>query len=134
MIIFLFFVKICFSFNSFISLPFIYINNKKGTSDTLSSNVTNYFESFLNNSIYTTLNVNNNILKFHITMDRHATYISDKILKDTDSKASDPKNEINNLYSLEYIGISRAVYTTSIFSFMLNNTNISISKNYSQYL
>ena len=134
MIIFLFFVKICFSFNSFISLPFIYINNKKGTSDTLSSNVTNYFESFLNNSIYTTLNVNNNILKFHITMDRHATYISDKILKDTDSKASDPKNEINSLYSLEYIGISRAVYTTSIFSFMLNNTNISISKNYSLFM
>jgi hypothetical protein len=67
-------------------------------------------------------------------MNRHATYISEKMLKEIDSKAADPKNEIYNLYSLEYIGILRAAYTTSIFSFMLNSTNISISKNFLLFL
>ena len=134
MIIFLLFLKIYFSLNSFISLPFTYINNKKGALETFSSNATYYFEYFFDNSIYTTLNVNNNKLKFHVTMNRHATYISEKMLKEIDSKAADPKNEIYNLYSLEYIGILRAAYTTSIFSFMLNSTNISISKNFSLFL
>ena len=134
MIIFLLFVKFFFSLNSFISLPFTYINNKKGTLEKFTSNATNYFRSFFDNSIYTALNLNNKNLKFHITMNRHATYISSQILKEIDSKAADPKNEIYNLYSLEYIGIFRAVYTTSIFAFKLNNTNTLACKNVSFFM
>ena len=120
--------------NSYISLPFSYINKKTGNSEISTSNMTEYFESLFNYGIYTKLNINKKLIDFHLTMDRYATYISEKTLKEVDSKAADEKNENGNLYSLEYIGISRAVLTNSSFSFKINNTNNFISCNLSFFM
>lgn len=123
---FILFVYICcFSktFNSFISLPFTYINNKTGKTEPDLSNTKEYFESLFDNPIYTTLNINKKEIKAHITMDRYATYISEKTLKEVDPNAVNEKNEKENLYSLEYIGIRRAVFANSTFYFRINYTN-----------
>ena len=118
--------------NSFISLPFTYINKLTGENEPSLSNITNYFKSLFNNPIYTILNINNKLLKFHITMDRHTMYISEKVLKEIDPNAAFRNNDdIEDVYSLDYIGISRALYTTSSFSFILNNTKNTTSNNFS---
>ena len=121
--------------NSFISLPFTYINKLTGENEPSLSNITNYFKSLFNNPIYTILNINNKLLKFHITMDRHTMYISEKVLKEIDPNAAFRNNDdIEDVYSLDYIGISRALYTTSSFSFILNNTKNTTSNNFSFFM
>ena len=103
--------------NSFISLDFSYINKKTGQKEPDTSNITEYFNSLLNNPIYTKLKVNNKEIDFHITMDRYSTYISENSLKKVDPQAAAEEKEKGNLYSLDYIGIPRALYTNSLFSF-----------------
>ena len=92
------------------------------------SSINEYFSSFIYNPIYTTLNINNKETKFHVSMDRYSTYISEKNLKNIDPKAADEKNEKGNLCSLNYIGIPMALYTNSSFSFMVNDSKIVNSK------
>ena len=114
--------------NAFISLDFTYINKKTGKSTPNDSSTAEYFSSLIYNPIYTTLNINNKEIKFHITMDRYSTYISEKNLKNIDPKAADEKNEKGNLCSLNYIGIPIALYTNSSFSFKVNNSKSINSK------
>ena len=108
--------------NSFISLNFTYINKKTGKPIISSGSAEEYLESLITNPIYTNLTVNNKEIQFHITMDRFLSYISEKTLKKIDPIAADEKNEKGNLYSLDYVGISRAVYTNSSFSFHANGS------------
>ena len=116
------FVKNFLLTNTFISLDFTYINKKTGKSIPSDSSIAEYFSSLIYNPIYTTLNINNKETKFHITMDRYSTYISEKNLKNIDPKAADEKNEKGNLCSLNYIGIPIALYTNSSFSFKVNDS------------
>ena len=108
--------------NSFISLNFTYINKKTGKPIINSGSAEEYLESLITNPIYTNLTINNKEIQFHITMDRFLSYISEKTLKEIDPIAADEKNEKGNLYSLDYVGISRAVYSNSSFSFQTNGS------------
>ena len=92
--------------------------------------VVSYYESYLENSIYSTLKVNNKNIKFHITFDRYATYISNSTLEQLGIKPSLTYNEEKEitLYSLEYIGISRTTFGYCSFDFLENNSkNININ-------
>ena len=112
---------------SYITLPFTYINKKTNTSNPPISSISSYYETYLENTIYTSikLNPNNNKeIKFHITFDRYATYISESLLKKLEINpvlAYDEEKE-EKLYSLEYIGISRSTYGNYTFNFIQNNT------------
>ena len=118
--------------NSFIILPFSFKNKN---SNILSNNPTpkEYFEYYLKGGVYTTININKKPLDFHLTLDRYTTYISEKTLQEIDPKSAEvQKNE--DLYSLEYIGIYRAKYANTLFSFLSNTTkNISLN-NYSFFM
>ena len=107
--------------NSFISLDFTYINKKTAKSTPSTGNAAEYLDSLISNPIYTNLILNNKEIKFHVTMDRYLSYISEKTLKEIDPIAADEKNEKGNLYSLDYVGISRAVLTNSSFTFHIND-------------
>ena len=117
---------------STITLPFTFINKKTNTSAPVTTTPKDYFESFLKNPIYTTLKINNKPIKFHLTLDRHTTYISQKTLSEIDPVAAEIKED-EDLYSLEYIGIYRAKYTKSSFDFISNNNNISLN-NYTFFM
>ena len=106
---------------SLIVIPFTYINNKVDISSKDAKTPEEYFEYYLKGSIYTTINVNNKPLKFHLTLDRHTSYISENTLLEIAPKSAEiQKNE--DLYSLEYIGILRAKYANTSFTFLSNNS------------
>ena len=109
---------------SYITLPFEYINNNTKSSLPNITTVASYFESYLENSIYTTIKVNNQNIKFALTFDRHGTYISqstlDKLnLKPTLTYDEEKKEKI---YSLEYIGLKKTSFGKCSFDFLQNNT------------
>ena len=118
--------------NSLVTIPFTYINKKTNTSTPTTTTPKDYYESLLYYPVYTTLNINNKPVKFHITLDRYTTYISNKTLSEIDPKHAEIKED-EDLYSLDYIGIHRAKYTNSSFEFITNNNNISFN-NYSFFM
>ena len=69
-------------------------------------------------------------IKFHLTFDRYATYISQSLLKNLDINPTllyDEEKE-EKLFSLEYIGIARSTFGNYSFNFKENNTrDISIN-------
>ena len=110
---FLFYLLIIISslfpyYSSTIILPFSYKNKKE------SENINNklsFFESKLDNTIYTTMKVYNQEIDFHISMERYPMYISDNIYKKIENinpNDNTPKKEKTKLYSLDQIGINRA--------------------------
>ena len=102
--------------NSYIILPFSYINNKTGEIKILTDNITNFFYSTFYNSVYSTIKINNKDIKFHISTERHATYLSENLLQ--------PKlNDDNQQYSLEYIGINKAKLLNQNISLISNESN-----------
>ena len=72
------------------------------------NNKLSYFESLLDNTLYTTMKVYNQEIDFHISMERYPMYISDAIYKTLLENNAEPKKEPAMLYSLEQIGINRA--------------------------
>ena len=118
--------------SSLVTLPFTYINKKTNTSTPCTNSPKEYFESLLNYPVYTTLNINDKPVKFHITLDRYTTYISNKTLLEIDPKHAEIKAD-EDLYSLDYIGIHRAKFTNSIFEFISNDNNITLN-NYSFFM
>ena len=115
---------------SYITIPFEYINKKTSTSIPDLSPVASYYNSYMENSIYTTIKVNNKNIKFHLTFDRHATYISQSTINQLGIKPTFLYNEDKEvkLYSLEYIGIPNTTFAKCSFDFLQNNTqNISIN-------
>ena len=118
---------------SLVILPFNFLNKKSSASLNRITNAKEYFEYCLNGALYTTIEINNKPIEFHLSLDRYTTYISEKTLKEIDPKSAEiEKNE--DLYSLEYIGIYRAKYANSSFSFLTNKTeNISLN-NYSFFM
>ena len=130
--IFLFFNSNYFSI-SLVILPFNFLNKKSSVTLNSITNPKEYFEYCLNGALYTTIEINSKSIEFHLSLDRYTTYISEKTLKEIDPKSAEiDKNE--DLYSLEYIGIYRAKYANSSFSFLTNKTeNISLN-NYSFFM
>ena len=118
---------------SLVILPFTYINNKTDISSKTAKTPNEYFQYFFKGLVYTTINVNNKPLKFHLSFDRYTTYISEKTLLEIDPKSAEIQKK-EELYSLDYIGISRAKYANSSFTFLTNETqNVSIN-NYSFFM
>ena len=122
-----------FFIKSFITLPFSYINKNTSLSVPNTTTLESYFESFLTYPIFTDIKINEKISKIHLTLDRHATYISESNLKEIDAKASISDNK-EDLYSLDYIGIPRTTFTKSPFSFIVNNTKNITLNNYSFFM
>lgn len=119
--------------NSVVILPFNYINSKTNTSSPITNSSKDYFESFLKYNVYTTISINNKSLNFHLSLDRYTTYISEKTLLEIDPESAEIQKD-EELYSLAYIGIYRAKFANSSFTFLSNNTqNISIN-NYSFFM
>ena len=115
---------------SYITIPFEYINKKTGTSIPDLNSISSYYDSYLENSVYTTIKVNNQNIKFHLTFDRHATYISQSTINQLGINPSLKYNSDKQaeLYSLEYIGIPNTTFAQCSFDFLQNNThNISIN-------
>ena len=109
--------------NSYIILPFSYINPKTGNEKVLTDNITNFFYSTFYNTVYSTIKINNKDVKFHLSTERHAAYLSEKNLQQK-------LNDDSKKYSLEYIGINRATIShqnTSLVSNVSNNNNFNFS-------
>ena len=116
---------------SYITLPFTYINKKTNTTNPPITSIKSYYETYLENSIYTSMKLSDKKeIKFHLTFDRYATYISQSLLKNLDINPSllyDEEKE-EKLFSLEYIGIARSTFGNYSFNFKENNTrDISIN-------
>ena len=131
--IFIFFNSNYYFSKSLVIIPFNFINKKSSISLNNITNPKDYFEYYLDGALYTKIKINNKSIEFHLSLDRYTTYISEKTLKEIDPESAEiQKNE--DLYSLEYIGIYRAKYANSSFSFLTNKTeNISLN-NYSFFM
>ena len=119
--------------SSFITLPFTYINKKTNNSNIVESTPKDYFESFIDNSVYTTIKINNKDIKFHLSTERHTIYISEKTLNQN-IKENQNINDNTDIFSLEYIGIKEAQLTNSQFPLLLNNSNNIIADNISYFI
>ena len=113
------FSSLILSISSTIILPFSYKNKK--SSDNMNSQLS-YFESQLDNTLYTTMKIYNQEIDFHISMERYPMYISDSLYKKIDESSTN-KKEPAKLYSLDQIGINRA---------SLINKTITVKSNYSE--
>ena len=122
--------------NSFITIPFSFINKQSGSSSPNTTTTKDYFESLINYPIYTTIKMNNKDIKFHLTLERYATYLSEKTYKEINSQKDnfDIDEDNDNLYSLDYIGINLAKLKMSNFSFLYNNEDNLIINNYSFFM
>ena len=104
-------------------------------SNPIESTPKDYFESFIDNSVFTTIKIENKDIKFHLSTERHTIYMSENTVNQNINKNDEKKIENkNNLYSLEYIGISKAEFTNSSFLFLLNNTYNILAKNISYFI
>ena len=123
---------------TFITIPFKYINKNTGVSIPNTTSISSYYESFFSYLLYTTFVTNNICINFHITLDRYATYISENTLKEIDKELikvnKNSEDNEDQLYSLEYIGISRTSFGKSSFNFLLNNTKNITLNNFSFFI
>ena len=121
----LLFIYVLSNISSTIILPFNYKNKKDNT---LNSNIdeinsqTLYFESLMDNTIYTTMKVYNQEIDFHLSMERYPIYINDEIYKKFNDKNIDNKKDTISLYYLDRIGINRAALINKTFIVKSNTT------------
>ena len=104
---------------SSVTIPFYYENKNQLNSVISISSPEEYFEQNLKLATYTNIKVNNKIIKFHLTLDRFTSYMSEK---DFNKVQEDKENRDENLYSLDYIGISLANFQKCDFHFLINGT------------
>ena len=117
---------------SYVTIPFYYGNYNTINPSISFNSAEIYYKQMLNFSTYTNIKVNNKIINFHLTFDRFASYISEKDFRET----CDNKDNIEeNIYSLDYIGITFANFQkNNIFTFLINDTiNIKLN-NYSLFV
>ena len=111
---------------SYIILPFNFSSNYKTDSiiDFISE-PKDYFNYYMNNSIYTKIKVDDKLINFKLTMDVYSTYISDKIYipKNEDQEIKMEKN-----YSLNYINLNKVKMFCDTFDFNTLDKNQSMSE------
>jgi hypothetical protein len=107
LISFILYIYLINNISSSIILPFNYKNKKEKNKNEINSK-TFYFESKMDNTIYTSMKVYNQYIDFHLSMERYPTYISDEIYQKFNDTITDPKKIPLTLYSLSQIGIERA--------------------------
>ena len=109
--------------SSYIILPFNFSSKyQKIIENNFFKKPSDYFQYYMNNSIYTEIKVDDKPINFLLSMDTFATYISDKIYQ--------PKNEnnqevlINKNFTLNYINLNKVKMINDSFNFK----NIAIGK------
>ena len=115
---------------SYVTIPFYYENKNRINTHIQISTPKEYYEKMLNLSTYTDIKVNNKYIKFHLTLDRHTTYISENNFNQIQEN---PNNNEQNLYSLDYIGISVASFSKGNIHFFVNGTKELEFYNYSLF-
>ena len=121
----LLFIYVLNNISSTIILPFNYKNKKDNTVNSNrdeTNSQTLYFESLMDNTIYTTMKVYNQEIDFHLSMERYPIYINDEIYKKFNDKNIDNKKDTITLYSLDRIGINRAALINKTFIVKTNTT------------
>ena len=103
---FIFFNFIIVNIASTIILPFKFIPKSENN---CGDSATSYFEKNIENTVYTSIKLNNQNIDFHLSMERYPMYITDNIYKTINNQKEGPKKKDTiKLYSLEQIGINRA--------------------------
>ena len=140
-IIFFIFIVECLNINyifsnSFITIPFTFINKQLASSSPNTTTPKDYFESLVNYPIYTSIKINNKDIKFHLTLERYGTYLSEKLYKEInpENDNSNIDDDNNDLFSLDYIGINLAKLKMSKFSFLYNDKDNLMINNYSFFM
>ena len=103
--------------SSYIVLPFNFCskNNNNFKNINLDNEPKNYFEHYINNTIYSKIKVNDQLITFRLSMDIFGTFISDKIYQ---PKKFDIKEiEINKNFTLNYININKVKMLNDSFYF-----------------
>ena len=116
------FIHLINCISSTIILPFNY-KNKKEKSQYSENSKTSYFESKMENTIYTSMKVYNQYIDFHLSMERYPIYISDDIYKKFNDTNVDSKKLTLTLYSLNQIGIDRAALINKTITVKSNITS-----------
>ena len=115
--------------SSYIILPFNFSSKKTKNNE----NPKEYFEYYINNTIYSKIEINNSPIDFKISMEKLPIFISKKIYKNQNFNTDD------NKYSLNYLNIKEAFLINDSFNLVsaqINspNTNIFINNNLSFFL
>ena len=115
--------------SSYIILPFNFSSKKTKNNE----NPKEYFEYYINNTIYSKIEINNSPIDFKISMEKLPIFISKKIYKNQNFNTDD------NKYSLNYLNIKEAFLINDSFnlpSAQINssNTNLIINDNLSFFL
>jgi len=116
--------------SSYIILPFNFSSKKTKNND----NPKEYFEYYINNTIYSKIEINNIPIDFKISMETFPIFISKKIYKNQNFINAD-----DNKYSLNYLNIKEAFLINDSFKLEsaqinLSNTNLYINDNLSFFL
>ena len=91
----------------------------------------NYFQYYMNNSIYSKIKVNDKLVIFRLTMDSFATFISDKIYEPKNIENQEIKMDKN--FTLNYINLNKVKIINDSFYFQKienNKQNLNIFTNY----
>ncbi len=111
---------------SYIILPFNFSSNYKLDSNIdFISEPKNYFNYYMNNSIYTKIKVDDKLINFKLTMEVYSTYISDKIYI---PKNEDQEIKMDKNYSLNYINLNKVKMFYDTFDFNVLDKNQSMSE------
>jgi hypothetical protein len=116
--------------SSYIILPFNFSSKKIKTNN----NPKEYFEYYINNTIYSKIEINNSPIDFKISMEKFPIFISKKIYLNQNFINTD-----DNKYSLSYLNIKEAYLISDSFklaSAQINssNTHLFINDNLSFFL
>ena len=118
---------------SYVSITFYYENKNQKNSIIHFSSPRDYYEQMLNLSTYIDMKINDKIAKFHLTTERYASYISEIDYNETESQEIS-ENKKQQIYSLDYIGITYANLQKIRFNFFVNSTIEQSINNYSLFL
>ena len=121
--------------SSYIVLPFNFsLKNNNFQKLNLNSDPKSYFEYFMNNTIYSKIKVNGQLVTFRLSMDIFATFISDKIYQPKNLDSQEIKIDKN--FTLNYINLNKVKMINDSFYFQnINNTaeNLNELTNFNNY-
>lgn len=109
--------------SSYIILPFnFFLKNNNLKKINLDSEPKSYFEYYMNNTIYSKIKVNDQLITFRLSMDTFATFISDKIYQPKNLDLQEIKIDKN--FTLNYINLNKVKMLNDSFYFQkIDNTS-----------
>ena len=110
--------------SSYIILPFNFSSKYKNNNDF--SDPKSYFEYYMYNTIYTNIKVDDKLIRFKLSMDVYATYVSDNIYIPKNEEGQEVKIDKN--YTLNYINLNKVKMFNDSFDFNIIENNKSISE------